>query len=57
MRRINLYIEETTFKAIKKLQGTLSFHFRIALRDYLEKIQTTNVASSQSKRKEEDKNE
>jgi hypothetical protein len=49
-KRINVYLEDKTFKLLKELPGTLSENVRTAILAHIQKLKNFNASSSQSRR-------
>lgn len=52
--RINLNIREEQLEYLKNTSISVAEHYRRAIDEYIDKLKGLNVASSQSKRKEDE---
>jgi hypothetical protein len=50
VKRINVYLEDKTFRLLKELPGTLSENVRSAILSHIEKLKNLNASSSQSRK-------
>lgn len=52
MTIVHMYLTENQSQSLRKLPGSMSSHIRIAIDDYMQKLNNTKVSSSLSERKD-----